>query len=106
MNISCIVMRDYKMPISDDKTLIINRTATGLGLFTTRPIRRGTRIIEYTGEIISIAEANRRANKYLFELNEKRTIDGSSRDNLARYSNHSCRPNAKGYSIKNRTISL
>lgn len=95
-------MRFYKIPMSDDKTLIVKRTATGLGLFATQPIKRGARILKYKGEIISTDEANRRANKYLFELDEKRTIDGSSRDNLARYFNHACRPNAKGYSIKNK----
>ena len=31
----------------------------------------------------------------MFELNSKWTIDGSPRWNVARYINHSCRPNAK-----------
>ena len=43
--------------------------------------------------MISDAEANRRGGKYLFELNGKQTIDGKGRENLARYINHSCRPN-------------
>jgi hypothetical protein len=34
-------------------------------------------------------------NKYLFELNGRWTIDGSVRANIARYINHSCRPNAE-----------
>ena len=34
-------------------------------------------------------------NKYLFELNNRWTIDGSVRKNIARYINHACRPNAE-----------
>jgi SET domain-containing protein len=41
--------------------------------------------------------------KYMFEINSRWTIDGSSRKNVARYINHSCRPNAetdvKGHKI-------
>ena len=34
-------------------------------------------------------------NKYLFELNNRWTIDGSVRENVARYINHACKPNAE-----------
>ncbi len=34
-------------------------------------------------------------NKYLFELNNRWTIDGSVRKNIARYINHACKPNAE-----------
>ncbi len=34
-------------------------------------------------------------NKYLFELNDRWTIDGSVRKNVARYINHACKPNAE-----------
>lgn len=34
-------------------------------------------------------------NRYLFRLNEKYSIDGSGLSNLARYINHSCKPNAQ-----------
>jgi uncharacterized protein len=34
-------------------------------------------------------------NKYLFELNDRWTIDGSVRKNIARYINHACKPNAE-----------
>jgi SET domain-containing protein len=52
-------------------------------------------IIEYTGERITEAEANRRGGKYLFTLNTAWTIDGKGRENIARYINHSCSPNAE-----------
>jgi uncharacterized protein len=80
----------------------VKRTATGLGLFTLQPIPADKKIIEYVGPVISAEECNRKGGKYLFELDEKRAIDGSARSNLARYINHSCRPNAKGYTTGRR----
>jgi SET domain-containing protein len=71
---------------------------TGLGLFATKPIKRGVNIAAYRGPRITTGEADRRAARgasYMFELNKRWTIDGSPRWNLARYINHSCRPNAK-----------
>ena len=71
----------------------VKRSSAGLGLFTTEAIAKGELVIEYTGEKITEAEANRRGGKYLFELNDNWTIDGKARENKARYLNHSCRPN-------------
>lgn len=68
----------------------VKRSLSGLGLFAIEPIAKGTRIIEYIGEKISLDEANRRGGMYLFEINPKRFIDGKSRKNTARYINHSC----------------
>ncbi|USN87512.1 MAG: SET domain-containing protein [Candidatus Nomurabacteria bacterium] len=73
----------------------VKKTNTGLGLFANRDFKKGDFIIEYTGEKISEDEANRRGGKYLFELNDEWTIDAKGRENLARYINHSCKPNSK-----------
>lgn len=72
---------------------ITKRTRAGLGLFTTIPFKKGARVIEYTGEVISEEEANRRGGRYLFSINKKRTVDGRGREHMARYINHSCKPN-------------
>ena len=80
----------------------VKRTATGLGLITLQPISKGNRIIEYVGGIISNEEGQKKGGKYLFQLDEKRVVDGSSRSNLARYMNHSCRPNATAYTVRGR----
>ena len=80
----------------------VKRTATGLGLFALKPIPAGQKIIEYTGPIITIEEASKSRSKYLFELDDKRAIDGRSRSNTARYINHSCEPNAKGFTDGSR----
>jgi hypothetical protein len=77
----------------------VRRSSTGLGLFAARPIARKAYIVTYRGKRISTAEAHRREQrsgaKYMFEINRRWTIDGSSRQNLARYINHACRPNAE-----------
>jgi SET domain-containing protein len=82
--------------------LAVKRTATGLGLFTLRTIPASQRIIEYAGPVVTIEEANQGRGKYFFDLDEKQAIDGSPRSNKARYINHSCRPNAKGYTSGRR----
>ena len=71
-------------------SLKVKRSVTGLGLFATAPIAKGTRIIEYKGDKINLDEANRRGGMYLFEINPKWFIDGKNRQNKARYINHTC----------------
>jgi len=78
-----------------EKKLKVGRSSAGLGLFALEPIDKGEFVIEYFGEIIPTAEADRRGGRYLFDLSSRRTIDGSTRKNTARYINHSCRPNCE-----------
>ena len=77
----------------------VGRAATGLGLFAVKPIAAKAYIVTYRGKRIPTAEAHRReraaAAKYMFEINRRWTIDGSSRRNLGRYINHACRPNCE-----------
>jgi hypothetical protein len=75
----------------------IGRSRTGLGLFATRPIKKGAKIVRYFGPLLDSKKKKEDAieNKYLFELNGRWTIDGSVRANIARYINHACRPNAE-----------
>jgi hypothetical protein len=83
--------------ISQNKPYRIGRSRTGLGLFATQPIKKGTRIIRYFGPLLDCSKEEDDAieNKYLFQLTNRWTIDGSVRENIARYINHSCRPNAE-----------
>ena len=76
----------------------IGRALTGLGLFAIRPIKRGAYIATYRGRRVTTEEADRRearGARYLFTLNKRWAIDGSPRWNVARYINHSCKPNAR-----------
>jgi SET domain-containing protein len=89
------------------RTLYLGRSATGLGLFATKLIKRGAYIATYRGPVITTEEAERRERqgaKYMFELNSKWTIDGSPRWNMARYINHSCWPNAQPITRKGRIV--
>lgn len=75
----------------------------GRGAFATRRIRKGERIIEYTGERISNAEADRRYDDermrrhhtYLFTLTQRTVVDGGAGGNESRFINHSCDPNCE-----------
>ena len=83
----------------------------GLGVFATRRISKGTRVIEYLGERVSHAEADRRyedkdANDnhtFLFILDDDTVIDAGVNGNEARFVNHACDPNCESV-IENRRI--
>jgi uncharacterized protein len=83
--------------ISSKKPYRIGRSRTGLGLFATQPIKKGAKIVRYFGPLLDCRKKKHDAieNKYLFELNGRWTIDGSVRENVARYINHACKPNAE-----------
>lgn len=65
---------------------------SGKGLFTTTPIKKGTKIIEYLGEIIDWKEYVKRVARdedgYLFFINKKYCIDAyPTPQHKARYAN-------------------
>lgn len=73
----------------------------GKGAFATRRIPAGTRLIEYTGERLTPAEAEarypdvvgERHHTYLFAIDDDVVIDAAVGGNAARWINHSCAPN-------------
>src|SRR5258708_5772747 len=83
--------------ISSNKPYRVGRSRTGLGLFATKPIKKGAKIARYLGPLLDSRKKRDDAieNKDLFELNGRWTIDGSVRENIARYINHACKPNAE-----------
>ena len=68
----------------------------GRGLYATKDIKEGTRIIDYVGKIITkkqTEESQKFYNAkpiYLFNLNKKYDMDGDVSWNTARLINHSC----------------
>jgi hypothetical protein len=82
----------------------------GRGGFATRPIKKGERIIEYTGERISWKEADRRYedetmqrhHTFLFTLTSRTCVDAAVGGNDARFINHSCDPNCEAVIVNNR----
>ena len=79
-----------------------NSKIHGRGVFAKKPIRKGTRIIEYTGPIVSTEEAdiigvqneNGHSHTMLFEIDKDRVINGNEGGD-ARYLNHGCDPNCE-----------
>ena len=86
--------------LSPSRHLRVGRSKSGLGLFARAPIKKGQFIIRYRGKKIRTEDTEELDTRYLFEINNRWTIDGSSRSNRARYINHACRPNAEVYFVK------
>ena len=78
-----------------NKKIKVKRSSAGLGLFADEDIKKGEFVIEYTGDMLTRDEADRKGGKYLFEISSRRVVDGSGRSNIARYINHSCKPNCE-----------
>jgi uncharacterized protein len=71
----------------------------GQGAFAAAAIPPRVKIGEIRGEAISVAEARVRATRseriMIVELSERRAIDFSRSADPMRYTNHSCKPNAR-----------
>ena len=80
-----------------------NSPIHGRGVFALRRIPKGTRIIEYKGQLITDKEADRRYSRMhehsphtmLFSIEGGLVIDATRHGNSARWINHSCRPNCE-----------
>lgn len=83
--------------MSKKKDFEVFQSTTGLGLKSLRKFKVEQEIIEYTGRHITDDDLDDETNLYLFQLNETNYIDGSDHSNLARYINHSCKPNAQAF---------
>lgn len=95
-----------------NRWLVLRRsTIHGRGVYARSDIPKGTRLIEYTGEHISNAEADRRYeddkmrqhHTFLFILNSRTCVDAAVGGNISRFINHSCDPNCVAW-IEGRHI--
>ena len=92
-------------PMSNPLYIVRNSGIHGRGVFASRRIRKGTRIVEYKGERIDNDEADQRYDEtdmkrhhtFLFTLDKKTVIDGAIErgGGDASYINHSCEPNCE-----------
>jgi SET domain-containing protein len=74
----------------------------GNGVFALTDIPKGTEIIEYRGRRITHAQIDRvyanvtdNGHTFLFTLNDRYVIDANFEGNIARWINHSCKPNCQ-----------
>jgi len=71
------------------------------GLYASKDIKSGVKIIDYVGKLITKKEAQQNSkfdntrDIYLFDINEKYDLDGDFKWNAARLINHSCNPNCE-----------
>ena len=92
--------------------LVRDSNVHGRGVFATRRIEKGERIIEYLGERVSHDEADRRyeskeendSHTFLFIVDSKTVIDAGTAGNDARFFNHSCDPNCESVVEKRRVF--
>lgn len=96
--------------ISSDLVEVRNSAIHGRGVYAAKSIKKGSRVMEYVGERISHAEADRRfwekgeddGHTFLFVVNHRTVIDGTHGGNDARYINHRCEPNCETVTEGNR----
>ena len=74
----------------------------GTGAFARVDIPKGTEVVEYRGRRMTHAQIDRfytrvpdNGHTFLFTLNDRYVIDANFDGNIARWINHSCRPNCE-----------
>ncbi len=94
--------RRARVEITETGCRIIRKKSriAGWGVYAAAPINKNKRILQYTGEKISAAEADRREHRYqakgqiwCFTLNRRWYRDGNVDGSTARFINHSCAGN-------------
>ena len=78
----------------------------GWGVFAAEPINKNKRIIDYAGELIDHKESYKRETRYLkkgciwcFTVNRRWVRDANVGGNIARFINHSCKPNCYSHIV-------
>jgi len=79
----------------------------GNGVFALVDIPKGIELIEYRGKRLTHAQADRlyantsdSGHTFLFTLNDEYVIDATSEGNIARWINHSCKPNCRALLVE------
>lgn len=100
-------MTSSELPLFEIRTSPI----AGKGAFALQRIRKGKRLIEYTGERVSHEVADARYDEeeaqgnfhtVLFSVDDKTVIDANVDGNDARFFNHSCDPNCTSIIVRKR----
>ena len=101
------------VPPVDARRIQIRRSGVhGKGVFALQDLAEGEQLVEYIGEVISWAEAERRHphdpqnpnHTFYFHIDEDHVIDGLHGGNASRWINHSCAPNCEADQQGNRVF--
>jgi uncharacterized protein len=103
-----------RFPLVTDALEVQSSDVHGQGVFATRHIAAGETLIEYVGEIITMAEALARPphdaanpeHTFYFYVDADRVIDALHGGNASKWMNHSCRPNCVPDVVKGRVFIL
>ncbi len=89
-----------------------NSVIHGRGVFATRTIRKGSRVIEYRGDRTTWEVALERPasdpdnphHTFFFEVSDGTVIDANVRGNAARWINHSCDANCESFEYEDGRV--
>lgn len=92
-----------RIPLTQPWFEIRRSAIQGRGAFAVRTIPKGTRVVEYTGERITHAQADKRYDDeamgrhhtFLFIATQRTVVDARLEGSEAKYINHSCDPNCE-----------
>ena len=109
----CAVVKKPEIPaaVSSNRRIQTRRSGVhGKGVFAVQDIAEGEVIIEYVGEIISWAEAQRRHphdpqdpnHTFYFHIDEDHVIDALYGGNSSRWINHACDANCEADEVDGR----
>ncbi len=102
-----------QVPASSSRRIQTRRSGVhGKGVFAVQDIAEGETLIEYVGEVISWAEAQRRHphdpkdpnHTFYFHVDEDHVIDAKHGGNSSRWINHSCDPNCEADEVDGRVF--
>jgi uncharacterized protein len=105
--LSPVILSEQMVDDADFPKIVRRRSRVhGWGVFAAQPITKNKRIIDYAGELIDHKESLKRETRYLtkgciwcFTVNSRWVRDANVGGNLARFINHSCKPNCYSHII-------
>ncbi|KAF6258402.1 hypothetical protein COO60DRAFT_1701368 [Scenedesmus sp. NREL 46B-D3] len=83
---------------------VVGMGSKGCGVVAQQDLPAGAFVAEYLGEVVSVAEGQRRlaaytaaglSHTYLMDLSKQEVIDATVKGGVARFINHSCEPNCE-----------
>jgi len=106
--------KNIPAPLFSENIEIRESPIHGRGVYSTKKIKKDDCIVEYIGQRISWKEALKRHphdplqpfHTFYFSLTNGKVIDGNVNGNVAKWINHSCKPNCEAKEFKDKNNKL